>query len=60
MEQHEALHNFAELYSAIIQTLDHISRGGSEEEKWDAESTAKASGLLHILHLPFVWCVGLV
>ena len=56
--------HFAELCSAIIQTLDHISHGGSEEQKWDAESTAKASGLLTAcLTFVFVWhllCARLV
>ena len=61
VERHEALHTFAELYSVIVQTLDHISHGGSEEEKWDAESTAKASGLLtscltFVFRMAFVVC----
>ena len=59
VERHEALHTFAELYNAIVQTLDHISRGGSEEEKWDAESTAKASGL-HTTCLTFVFRMAFV
>ena len=46
------------MYSVIVQTVDHILHGGSEEEKWDAESTAKASGLLTscVFRMVFVVC----
>lgn len=61
VERHEALHTFSELYNVIVQTLEHISHGGSEDEKWDAESTAKASGLYttcltFVFRMAFVVC----
>ena len=56
VERHEALHTFAELYNVIVQTLEHISHGGSEDEKWDA---AKASGL-YITCLTFVFRMAFV
>ena len=61
MERHEAFHTFAELYKPIVQSLDHISSGGSEEERWDSESTTKASGLLttclsFVFRMAFVVC----
>ena len=64
VERQEALHTFADIYGAIVETFDHISNGGSGEEVWDAESTSKAVGsLLYVSVLCFAWhllCVNLV
>lgn len=64
VEQHEALHTFAELYSVIVQTLDHISHGGSEVENGMLKVLQRHQGYLpHVLPLSFVWhllCAKLV
>lgn len=59
VERHEALHTFADMYGAIVETLDHISHGGSDEEVWDADSTSKAGGLLSVC-LSFVFRMAFV
>ena len=54
LNRHEALHTFAHMYGAIVETLDHISHCGSDEEVWDADSTSKAGGFLTVC-LSFVF-----
>ena len=59
VERHEALHTFSSMYGAVVETLDHISHGGSDGEVWDADSTSKAGGLLTVC-LSFVFRMAFV
>ena len=47
------------MYRAIVETLDHISHGGEEEEVWDAASMSKVGGLLTVC-LSFIFHMALV